>query len=164
MVNGRLTLRENSSVNLNEINPFEAFIDEARLSEFNDETNRNHYETKLIMTKKPANDYLLLFRGGANPEDMTPEQMKTTMNNWMTWMKGLRKRKQMGSGQPLQDGGKLLSGSKGGKVAALRDTPQSIGGYMLIKAKNLTEATKIAKGCPIFNNGGSVELRSIQQM
>jgi len=116
------------------------------------------------MTKKPANDYLLLFRGGANPEDMSPEQMKTTMNNWMTWMKGLKKREQMTSGQPLQDGGKLLSGHKGGKVAPFRDTPDSIGGYLLIKAKTLSEATKIAKGCPIFNNGGSVELRSIQQM
>ncbi len=116
------------------------------------------------MTKKSANDYLLLFRGGANPEDMSPEQMKATMNNWMTWMKGLKKRKQLTSGQPLEDGGKMLSGPKGGRVAPFRDTPDSIGGYLLIKAKNLTEATKIAKGCPIFNNGGTVELRSIHQM
>ena len=35
---------------------------------------------------------------------------------------------------------------------------------MLIKAKNLAEATKIAKGCPIFNNGGTAELRAVQQM
>lgn len=116
------------------------------------------------MTKKPANDYLLLFRGGANPEDMSPEQMKATMNNWMTWMKGLKKNKQLASGQPLQDGGNVLSGPKGGKVAPFLDTPDSIGGYLLIKAKNLAEATRIAKGCPIFNNGGNVELRAIQQM
>ena len=116
------------------------------------------------MKKKPANDYLLLFRGGANPEDMSPEQMKATMNNWMTWMKGLRKRKQMTAGQPLEDGGKLLSGAKGRKVVPLRDPPDLIGGYLIIKAKNLAEAAKIAKGCPIFNNGGSVELRSIEKM
>jgi hypothetical protein len=116
------------------------------------------------MAKKPGNDYLLLFRGGSNPEDMTPEQMKTTMNNWMTWMKGLKQRKQLTSGQPLQDGGKMLSGRKGSNVAPYRDTPDSIGGYLLIKAKNLAEATKIAKGCPIFNNGGNVELRAIHQM
>jgi hypothetical protein len=116
------------------------------------------------MKKKQTNDYLLLFRGGANPEDMSPEQMKATMNNWMTWMNGLKKRKQMKSGQPLQDGGKLLSGSKGQKVAALSDTEDSIGGYLMIMAKNLGEATRIAKGCPIFNNGGSVELRSIEEM
>ena len=116
------------------------------------------------MAKKTANDYLLLFRGGANPEDMTPEHMRATMNNWMSWMKGLKKRKQMGAGHPLQDGGKTLSGPKGKKVAPFKDTPDSIGGYMLIKASSLAEATKISKGCPIFNNGGTVELRAIQTM
>ena len=116
------------------------------------------------MAKKTTNDYLLLFRGGANPEDMSPEQMKATMNNWMTWMKGLKKNKQLTLGHPLQDGGKLLSGAKGKTVAAYSDNPDSVGGYLLIKANSLAEATKIAKGCPIFNNGGTVELRPIQQM
>jgi len=116
------------------------------------------------MAKKTANDYLLLFRGGANPEDMTPDQMKTTMNNWMSWMKGLKKSKQLTVGNPLQDGGKVLSGPKGKNVAQFCDTPDSIGGYLLIKAKSAAEATKIAKGCPIFNNGGTVELRPIHQM
>ncbi len=116
------------------------------------------------MTKQTANDYLLLFRGGANPEDMSPEQMKATMNNWMSWMKGLKKNKQLTLGHPLQDGGKVLSGPKGKNVAPFSDTPDSIGGYLLIKAKSLAEATKIAKGCPIFNNGGTVELRAVEQM
>ena len=116
------------------------------------------------MAKKTANDYLLLFRGGANPEDMSPEQMKATMINWMTWMKGLKKNKQLTLGHPLQDGGKLLSGQKGKTVATFADSPEAVGGYLLIKAKTMAEATKIAKGCPIFNNGGTVELRPIQQM
>ena len=116
------------------------------------------------MTKKIANDYLLLFRGGANPEDMSPEEMKATMNNWRAWMKGLKKSRQLTLGHPLQDGGKVLSGPKGKNVAPFGDTPDSIGGYMLIIAKDLSEATKIAKACPIFDSGGTVELRSIQQM
>jgi len=116
------------------------------------------------MANKKSNDYLLLFRGGANPEDMTPEQMKVTMNNWMTWMKGLKKSKQLTLGHPLQDGGKQLAGPKGKSVTPFRDTPESVGGFLLIKAKGLAEATKIAKGCPIFNNGGTVELRPIQEM
>ena len=116
------------------------------------------------MAKNTSNHYLLLFRGGANPEDMTPEQMQATMGNWMAWMKGLKKNKQLKLGHPLQDGGKLLSGAKGKTVVPFADSPDSISGYMLITAKNLAEATKISKGCPIFNNGGTVELRAIQQM
>jgi hypothetical protein len=116
------------------------------------------------MPKTLTNEYLLLFRGGANPEDMSPEQMQTTMNNWMMWMKGLKKSKQLTLGNPLQDGGKVLSGPKGKTIAPFPDTPDAIGGYLLIKAKSQAEATKIAKGCPIFNNGGTVELRPVHQM
>ena len=58
----------------------------------------------------------------------------------------------------------MLSDPKGKKVAPFEDTPDSVNGYMLIKASGLAEATKISKGCPIFNNGGTVELRAIQQM
>lgn len=116
-----------------------------------------------MATKLPT-EYLLLFRGGANPEDMTPEERQATMGKWMSWMQGMKERNQLTSGQPLQDGGKMLSGPKGKTVAPYQDTPESIGGYLLIKASGLAEATKLAKGCPIFDHGGTVELRAIQQM
>jgi hypothetical protein len=116
------------------------------------------------MPKDTSNHYLLLFRGGANPEDMTPEQMQATMGNWMAWMKGLKKAKQLVAGHPLEDGGKMLSGPKGKTVAPYLETPESIGGYLLIKAKNMAEAVKISKGCPIFNNGGTLELRAAMPM
>ena len=111
-----------------------------------------------------TNDYVLLFRGGANPEDMTPEQKKTTMNNWMAWMGDLKKRKQLTLGHPLEDGGKVLSGAKGTNVKVFNGDKDAIGGFLLIKAKSLADATKIAKGCPIFNNGGTVELRLVENM
>jgi hypothetical protein len=109
-------------------------------------------------------DYVLLVRGGANPEDMTPEQMKTTMNNWMAWMDELKKRNQLTLAHPLEDGGKILSGAKGKNAKAFKDDKDAVGGFFLIKAKSLADATKIAKGCPIFNNGGTVELRAVEQM
>jgi hypothetical protein len=117
-----------------------------------------------MATKITNKDYVLLFRGGANPEDMTPEQMKTTMNNWMTWMNALKKRNQFTRGHPLQDAGRVLSGAKGKNVSAFKDDKDAVGGFLLIKAKSLAAATAIAKGCPIFNNGGTVELRPIEQM
>ena len=117
-----------------------------------------------MATKITKKDYVLLFRGGANPEDMTSEQMKTTMNNWMTWMHELRKRNQLTLGHPLEDGGKVLSGAKGKNVKAFKDDKDAVGGFLLIKARSLADATAIAKGCPIFNNGGTVELRPVEDM
>ena len=57
-----------------------------------------------------------------------------------------------------------MSGPKGKNVMAFKDNSDAVGGFLVIKAKNLAEATKIAKGCPIFNNGGTVELRPIEEM
>ncbi len=117
-----------------------------------------------MATKTNAKTYLLLFRGGANPDEMTPEQMKTTMDNWMSWMRQLKKSKQLKLGHPLEDGGKILAGMKGKEVSSFEDNKDTIGGFMVIHAKSIAEATKIAKGCPIFNNGGTVELRQAAEM
>jgi hypothetical protein len=119
---------------------------------------------KYMAKKSTAKDYLLLFRGGANPEDLSPEQMKQVMNNWFSWIGQLRKRGQYKLGSPLEDGGKLLSGKKGQKVRAFTESEEAVGGYLIIQASSLAQAAKIAKGCPIFDNGGTVEVRPIHNM
>ncbi|HEY8936239.1 MAG TPA: YciI family protein [Cyclobacteriaceae bacterium] len=39
-----------------------------------------------------------------------------------------------------------------------------IGGYSIVKANSLEEATELAKGCPILTVGGNVEVREISVM
>jgi hypothetical protein len=39
-----------------------------------------------------------------------------------------------------------------------------IGGYSIIKAASMDEAEKIAKGCPVFTIGGSVEVREVRTL
>ena len=41
---------------------------------------------------------------------------------------------------------------------------ESIGGYTIIQADSLDEATELSKGCPILAVGGSVEVRAIIPM
>ena len=124
------------------------------------ETNKGNSMPK----KATSKTYLLLFRGGADPADMTPEQMKTTTSNWMSWMRQLKKKKQLKMGNPLEDGGKILSGMKGKDVTPFEDDAGTIGGFLVINAKNSADAVRISKGCPIFNNGGTVELREAAEM
>ncbi len=38
-----------------------------------------------------------------------------------------------------------------------------IGGYSLIKARDLSEAAELAKGCPILDRGGRVEVRPVMK-
>ncbi|MGN6542080.1 MAG: YciI family protein [Ginsengibacter sp.] len=39
-----------------------------------------------------------------------------------------------------------------------------MGGYTIVKADSLEEATELAKGCPGLSVGATVEVREIQQM
>jgi hypothetical protein len=45
-----------------------------------------------------------------------------------------------------------------GPYAEVRDT---LRGFHVVKAASIEEAAEIAKGCPILNIGGSVEVRDI---
>ena len=44
------------------------------------------------------------------------------------------------------------------------EVKEAIGGYSIIKASSLEEATELSKGCPILSVGGSVEVRPIIPM
>ncbi len=112
------------------------------------------------------NDYLFLFRGGASPEDLSPEQMQQLMNKWFAWIGQMKSLGQYKAGEPLHDEGMVLSG-KNGKVVTdgpFVESKETVGGYIIVHAGDMAEAVEIAKGCPIFDNNGTVEVRPIQHM
>jgi len=101
------------------------------------------------------------YEAPASPEDM---QKKTA--KWMTWFKDLSEKGYVKSlGEPLQPIGKVVKGEKkqvtDGPYAEAKDV---IGGYSIIMARNIDHALELSLGCPIFEDGGSVEVRPIAQM
>ena len=38
---------------------------------------------------------------------------------------------------------------------------EMVGGYTMVKASDMNEAIKLAEGCPMFDMGGTVEVRDI---
>ena len=97
----------------------------------------------------------------------TPEAAQKSMQRWMAWMRDLESRGHLKSaGQPLDKGGKVVRGAgkaiTDGPFAEAKDV---IGGYSLIEAKDLAEASELAKGCPALDgNDGSVEVRPVMKM
>jgi len=91
--------------------------------------------------------------------------MQKTMEKWMAWFKELGEKGHMKDpGHPLEHTGKVVKG----KQKAVMDGPYAeakdvIGGYVVIEAKDLAQATELSKGCPILDVGGSVEVRPIQK-
>jgi hypothetical protein len=67
------------------------------------------------------------------------------------------------AGRPLEGSGKVITGKqkliKDGPYAEAKDI---VGGYMLIEAEDLTQATDLATNCPILDVEGSVEVRPVQ--
>jgi hypothetical protein len=108
--------------------------------------------------------FLYVFRGGADP-NRSPDEMQRNMQKWATWMEVFAKEGRLRGGDPLEFGGKVVAG-KGktvtdGPYAEAKDV---VGGYLLITARDLGHATELARGCPIFEDGGSVEVRGTRPM
>ena len=88
------------------------------------------------------------------------------MEKWVAWFKELGVKGYIQHpGHPLEPAGKVVSGNKklvtDGPFAEAKDI---IGGFTLIEAKDIDQAAEIAKGCPILEVGGSVEVRPIQKI
>jgi hypothetical protein len=110
--------------------------------------------------------YMLLLRGGVDEKTLSPEQLQQLIGKYFGWMEQLRSRDQYEGGEPLEDDTKFLSGNGGRKITdgPFAEAKEIVGGYFIIRAKDLEEAAEIARGCPIFDNGGTVEVRPIQPM
>ena len=111
------------------------------------------------------NQFVLIFRMDIISEEAqpTPEQMQVYMEQWMAWINDIE------SQGKLADGGNHLS--KTGVVLrannVISDGPyvanqESVAGYIIIYADDLTDALKIARKCPILvGEGTSVEVREV---
>lgn len=109
-------------------------------------------------------EFTFLFRG--RPGFTSADEAQKTTQKWVAWFK------EMGAagvikdpGHPLQATGAVVKG----KDKAVNDGPFAeakdvVGGYSLIAAKDLAHAVELAKGCPILETGGSVEVREVQQI
>ena len=110
-------------------------------------------------------DFLFLYRPPDGPA-LSPEQMAAVMPKWMSWMKDLDERGHIKApGNPLERRGKLVTGKQqsvtDGPFAEAKDL---INGYTLIQAGDLNQAAELAKGCPMLDGGGSVEVRPIMKI
>lgn len=109
-------------------------------------------------------EFVFLYRGGSR--DGSPSEMQQVMQKWMAWFKKLGDEGHVkDQGQPLERTGKLVKGKQkavvDGPFAEVKDV---VGGYTLIKARDLDEAVELSKGCPILERDGAVEVRPVMKL
>ncbi|MDN5214666.1 YciI family protein [Fulvivirgaceae bacterium BMA12] len=98
-------------------------------------------------------DEFMLLMKGDDSQSASPAEMQKRMGDYMTWIKGMVEKDKFVAGQPLVPAGKHLKD----RETVLTDGPflepkEIIGGYMIIKAQDLDEATAIAKTCPLLQH------------
>jgi hypothetical protein len=126
---------------------------------------QRHYENRSFITPKQTQmkEYLLLFRNPVS-EGFTPptqEQMAGVMEAWTKWMNDLAQQGKFTGGQPLTQDGKLMKTKTSITDAPFIEGKEVVNGYLLIKASGYDEAVELSKGCPAFDDGGTVEVREI---
>jgi hypothetical protein len=115
--------------------------------------------------ESPTSSYMLIFRD-SSPETytaMTPVQREQCLEQWNNWYDGLAAQGKLQHGHPLDPVGRIVSGARGERIVdgPFAEAKEAIGGYFLLTAASLDEATEIAQRCPNLRHGMIVEVRPI---
>jgi hypothetical protein len=108
--------------------------------------------------------FIYLFRGGMASEEAS-NVPGDHMQKWVNWMRSLGEQGILVASDPLQPTGKQVTGTK--KMVTdgpFIESKEIVGGYLIVKAKDINEAVEISKDCPIFELDGKLEVRPIQKM
>jgi hypothetical protein len=114
-------------------------------------------------------DFIYLFRStpaGQREAMGTPEAAQRSLQRWMTWIRELEANGHLKDpGQPLGPEGKVV----GGRANTITDGPYAeakdiVLGFLVVEARDMAEAAEIARGCPIAQGGGTVEVRPVMTL
>jgi hypothetical protein len=109
---------------------------------------------------------LLIYEAEKNWETMAPAESQQIMTDYMTFTANVKKSGHMVAGDALQPTKtattvRVRDGKMQKTDGPFAETKEQLGGYYLIEAKDLDEATMIASKIPSAK-WGSIEVRPIQ--
>jgi hypothetical protein len=108
------------------------------------------------------NEFVLVFRRNFKTKEAQPagEYLQAYLKHWHDWFLCLAALERLAIPVQRWDAsGKLLKHDKSVVAGPYTAMNESVGGLIVIKATDYPEASEIAKGCPILELGGTVEIR-----
>lgn len=110
--------------------------------------------------------FILLFRGSDVYEaGQSPEALEALTVKMMDWVGNLIKKGTHVGSEKLYRSGALVSGStKTISNQPFGGSKEIVGGSTIVLAKDLKEATEIAKACPILETDAVIEIRQLQSV
>jgi hypothetical protein len=109
--------------------------------------------------------HIIFFRGNDWDKNLSPEELQRVTGQFMAWFERLTREGKAIGGAPLENEGKIVSGSRGRSVSdgPFAESKEAIGGYFMLDVESMEEAIKIAQQCPILEYGAKVEVRPVAQ-
>ncbi|MGS2738931.1 YciI family protein [Sinomicrobium sp. M5D2P17] len=107
------------------------------------------------------NEFLLIFRRDFMGKDIqpSPNELQKHLEHWQEWFGTLKEQDKLAAPLKRWDGKGMVVNNKGVTNGPYVEVKESIGGMIMVKAKDYEEAAEIASGCPILELGGNVEIR-----
>ena len=103
--------------------------------------------------------YVFIYHGGSSMARLSSSEAKKVHDAWGAWFGSL--------GAAIIDGGNPVGRSstvRSDGTLASGGGANPVSGYSIIEASNLEDAHKKASGCPILQNGGTVEIAEAMDM
>ena len=104
---------------------------------------------------------MFLFRGGSDALEMSPEEQQQQMQKWFDWVADLQAKGRYAGGEALLPTGKTVRRDNLVTDGPYAESKELVGGYFLVKAESIEDATELAKACPDLPLGGTVEVRDV---
>ncbi len=107
--------------------------------------------------------YMLLFWAPKHvlTKPRSPEQARESGEKWHAWKQALEKAGHSATGAQLEAEGRCVTAAGKTVVDGAFGKDHTMGGYFVVNASSLEQATELAKGCPVLQNGGTVEVRPV---
>lgn len=115
------------------------------------------------MATTESSAYMLIFRD-TSPETyeaMEPGQRRACLDDWNGWYDRLAAQGTLHSGHPLQPEGRMVSRGRRVTDGPYAEAKEVVGGFFLVYAASLDQATDIAEQCPLLPYGMTVEVRPV---
>ncbi|KAB2381871.1 hypothetical protein F9B16_15240 [Actinomadura montaniterrae] len=111
----------------------------------------------------PRSTFMLIFRGGAvSRHDLSPSELQAHVEKWYRWSEELAGQGRRNTGTALDGPGATVRGRDLVTDGPYAESKDLVTGSMIVEAASLEDAIEVARGCPTYEFGGSVEVRPVQ--
>lgn len=110
--------------------------------------------------------FLVIMRSTTWEEGLSPEEVQTSLRDFVNWIDDLKREGTLLKGQPLHPEGRVLRASRENAIAdgPFVETKEAVGGYLLLQADSLEDAVTAAKRCPVLRHGMQLEIRTVAEL